>query len=126
MDELDLLRAMRQPYRDAWAAGDRHANFKAEVAAYTLEDPFSTLENLAADTGIPVGALVRYVLVRWAASGAEALLAMGLVTLAQMEAIVDRAEAEGTPEARAAGFERLAAIVRWLRTGSEMPAWRVS
>lgn len=126
MDEFDLLEAMRRPYTGPWDAADRHANFKAAVATHTLEDPFATLANLSADTGIPVGSRVRYVLCRYAASGAEALLAMGPVTFAQMEAIVARAKDAGTTEARLAAFDALAGIVRWLRAGSEMPGWRVS
>src|SRR5438874_1813309 len=72
------------PYRDSWTAEDPHANFKAEVAAYTAADPLPTLERLSAETGIPVPCLARYVLVKWTASGAEALLAMGPVVFEQM------------------------------------------
>ena len=50
-----------RPYRDTWDRDDPHANFKAEVAGYTSADPLST----------PVECLVRYVLVRYAASGAD-------------------------------------------------------
>jgi len=126
MDELDLYDAMRRPYRDSWPEDDRHANFKAEVRAHTLGEPFGTLRNLSADTGIPVGSLARYVLCRWAASGAEALMAMGPVTFAQMEAVIEDAETTGTTEAKVRGFDALAGMVRWLRAGSEMPEWQVS
>jgi hypothetical protein len=126
MTDFDLLAGMRTPYTASWADSDPHANFKAEVAAHTLENPFATIENLARDTGIPVGSLIRYVLCRWASSGAEALMAMPPVLFAQMEAVVADAEAAGTVEARAKGFESLAGMVRWLRAGVEMPEWRVS
>ena len=55
---------------------DRHANFRADVECYTKTDPMPTLRKLSASTDIPVETLVRYVLVKWAASGSEALLAM--------------------------------------------------
>jgi hypothetical protein len=126
MDDSDLLAAMRVPYAAAWPESDPHANFKAEVAAHTLEDPFATFANLSRDTGIPVGSLVRYVLCRWAASGAEALMAMPPIVFAQMEQIVDRAEADGSDEARSEAFESLAGIVRWLSAGRDMPSRRVS
>ena len=60
------------PYRDTWPPDDPHANFKAEVANYTTADPLPTLQRLSAGTGIPVECLIRYVLVKWAASGSEA------------------------------------------------------
>lgn len=126
MADFDLIHALRTPYRDSWSAADPHANFKAEVAAHTREDPLPAIENLARDTGIPAGSLVRYVLCRWAGSGAEALMAMPPVVFSQMEAIVADAEATGSIEARADAFESLAAIVHWLRAGVNMPAWRVS
>ncbi|MBI3244865.1 MAG: hypothetical protein HYZ49_21510 [Chloroflexi bacterium] len=106
------------PYTDSWAENDRHANFKAEVALYTVADPLPTLEVLSESTGIPVPCLVRYVLVKYAASGADALLAMGPVVLQQMESHVAKAEAIGTDEARVAAYESLKEIVAWLRAGT--------
>ena len=73
------------PYIASWADNDRHANFKAEVAHYTLADPMPTLEVLSESTGIPVPCLVRYVLVKYVASGADVLLAMGPIVLRQLE-----------------------------------------
>lgn len=87
------------PYRDSWDEKDPHANFKAEVALYTVVDPLPTLENLSRATGIPVPCLIRYVLVKYAASGAEALLAMTPIVLRQMEQHVERAEAAGADAA---------------------------
>jgi len=126
MDDSDLLLDLRRPCRPPSDASQAHANFRSEVAAHTLEDPLATLKNLSRDTGIPLGALIRYVLCRWASSGAEALLAMGPVTLQQMEAIVAQGESARTLEAKAEAFDSLAGVVRWLRAGVEMPAWRVS
>ena len=62
------LMAELKPYRDEWPPDDPHANFKAEVACYTAADPLPTMENLSRLTGIPVGCLIRYVLVKYAAS----------------------------------------------------------
>jgi len=107
-----------QPYRDTWAADDPHANFKSEVALYTVHDPLPTLQNLSAATGIPVPALIRYVLVKYAASGAEALLTMTPIVLRQMEQHIASAEAEGTDAARLRAYEALKQIVAWLRAGA--------
>ena len=108
-----------EPYRDTWSTDDRHANFKAEVACYSTSDPMSTLENLSRGTGIPVGSLARYVLVKWAASGAEALMAMGPIVLTQMQQKIDEAEAAGSDEARLRAYEALRQIVSWLAAGSQ-------
>jgi ketosteroid isomerase-like protein len=106
-----------QPYDGPWEPGDRHANFKAEVAAYTRHDPLPTIETLSRSTGIPVPALVRYVLVKYAVSGAEALLAMTPIVFRQMEQHVARAEAAGTDAARLEAYQALRQMVAWLAAG---------
>lgn len=107
------------PYRDHWDADDPHANFKAEVAQYSEIDPLPTLENLSRATGVPVPCLVRYILVKYAVSGAEALLAMTPIVIRQMERQVENAEAADTDAARLAAYEALRQIVAWLQLGSE-------
>ena len=108
-----------RPYRDPWPADDPHANFKSEVASYTTTDPLPTLERLSAATGIPVECLIRYVLVKWAASGSEALLAMTPIVFQQMREHVERAELAGSDEARLRAYAALRDIARWLQAGSE-------
>lgn len=100
--------------RAALAPGDPHANFKAEVACYTAADPMPTMETLSRATGVPVDKLIRYVLVKYAASGSDALLAMDPIVFRQMREHVERAEAAGTPEAKIRAYEALRDIVRWL------------
>ena len=102
------------PYRDTWDENDPHANFKAEVAMYSVLDPLPTLENLSQATGIPAPCLIRYVLVKYATSGAEALLAMTPIVLRQMEQHVERAEAAGTVPARLEAYEALRQMIAWL------------
>lgn len=106
-------------YRETWAADDPHANFKAEVACYTAADPMPTLENLSMGTGIPVGCLVRYVLVKYAASASEARMAMKPIVFQQMVEHVERAEVEGSDAARLRAYEALKQMVRWLVAGAE-------
>jgi hypothetical protein len=105
-------------YTDAWEPDDRHANFKAEVAAYTVVDPLPTLAVLSRSTGIPLGCLVRYVLVKYAASGSEALLAMTPIVFRQMQAQIKGAEAAGTDAARLEAYRALRQIVTWLAAGA--------
>ncbi len=106
-------------YRDSWPPDDPHANFKAEVANYTVSDPLPTLENLSAATGIPTGCLIRYVLVKWAASGAEALLAMEPIVIQQMKGHVRKAEDAGTDAARLVAYEALRQMIAWLGTDGD-------
>lgn len=108
-----------RPYRDTWPSHDPHANFKAEVAGYTSADPLPTLENLSRSTGIPVECLIRYVLVKYAASGADALLAMRPVVLRQMEEHVAVAERERTDAARLRAYEALKSMIAWLALGED-------
>ena len=105
-------------FTDTWNNDDPHANFKAEVACYTAHDPLPTLERLSAGTGIPVECIVRYVLVKYAASGSDALLAFTPVVLRQMLDIVGRAETGGD-DRKLAAYESLKQIIQWLALGSE-------
>jgi hypothetical protein len=105
-------------YRDAWPADDRDANFKSEVACYSTADPLPTLENLSRGTGIPVGCLARYILVKWTASNSEALMAMGPIVLTQMQQKVEEAEAANTDDARLRAYQALRQIVSWLAMGA--------
>lgn len=102
-------------YSGPWTDDDPDANFKREVAEYTRADPLETLEALSANTGIPVGALARYALVKWAAEGSEALLATGPRTVERLWRIVADAEEAGTDEARLAAYEVLREVLGWLR-----------
>jgi len=104
-------------YRDTWSDDDPNANFKAEVASYTLANPLSTLEQLSRTTGIPVGCLARYILVKWTASGSEALLQMGPIALKQMQAHVDAAEAADTDSERLSAYHALRQMIEWIAAG---------
>ena len=98
-----------------WADDDPDANFKAEVALYGKAEPLETLRTLSTNTGIPLGALVRYVLARWASAGSESLLYAGPSVIERMWSEVHKAEAAGTSEARLAAYETLRQMVAWLR-----------
>jgi len=104
-------------YTDTWEKHDPQANFKADVAHYTIVDPLPTVEGLSRSTGIPVPCLIRYILVKYAASNADALLAMGPLVIHQMEQHIAAAEADGTDGARLKAYDALRQIVSWLRAG---------
>ncbi len=105
------------PYTDSWEEDDPHANFKADVALYTVVDPLPTLEGLSRHTGVPVPCLIRYVLVKYASSNADALLTMGPLVIHQMEQQIATAEAEDSDQARLQAYDALRQIVSWLGVG---------
>ena len=109
------------PWHGEWEDDDPFAELKAEVSAYGHLDPLATLENLSAASGIPVGALARYVLARWASGGSEALLHLGVSGVDHLVGIVDRAEQVGTPEARREAYAALRDVVGWLGAGLDPP-----
>lgn len=111
-------------YGGRWPPDDPDAGFRQLVAEYSAIDPVPTLEELGRRKGIPVGALVAFVLARYCASGSEALLYAGPVVVRQMEEIVLKAEAAGTDAARLDAYRGLAAIVSWLKVPLEDPSWR--
>jgi hypothetical protein len=109
-ESIDLVR-----WSGPWADDDPDANFKSDVALYTMLDPLTTIEALSRSTGIPVGALVRYVLARWAAAGSESLLSAGPSVIERMWTTICAAEETGTTDARLAAYDVVRQMVAWLR-----------
>lgn len=94
---------------------DPDAAFKEQVAEYSALDPTETLRGLAAYSGIPVGALARFVLAKWASSGSDGLLEIGPTMTEQLWTVVAEAERAGTDDARLTAYHRLAGMIGWLR-----------
>ena len=92
---------------------DPDQNFRDAVRASLLVDPRPTFENLAANTGLTYEEVVHHALVRYASSGAEALLAM------EPQALRDLIAAR-----RAGDWDKVAALLDWLEAGLESPHWR--
>jgi hypothetical protein len=104
-----------------WPPDDPDANFKADVALYSLVDPLATIRNLGTALDIPVGALCHYVLAKWATAGSGGLLELGPTTARRLAAICDEAEASGTDEARLEAYAQLRALTSWLRLPLDQP-----
>jgi hypothetical protein len=103
------------PWTGPWADDDRDANFKADVALYAHVDPMSTVDNLAAAMGIPAGAIVWYVLAKWASAGSGGLLELGPAMVNRLWEPVEQAEAAGTDATRLAAYQQLREMLSWLR-----------
>lgn len=109
------------PWTGPWADDDPDANFKADIATYSLADPLLTLQNMADNLDVPVGSLARYVLAKWASGGAEGLLELGPSTVERMRGVIAQAEDVATDEARLAGWTQLTQMLAWLGHGIDSP-----
>ncbi len=98
-----------------WAPDDSDANFKADVALFSHVDPMATISRLAAAMGIPEGAVVHYVLAKWASAGSGGLLELGPSMVHRLWAPIEQAEGVGTDVARLEAYEQLRQMISWLR-----------
>jgi Family of unknown function (DUF6027) len=98
-----------------WDADDPDANFKADIALYSHVDPMATIGRLAAAVRVPEGALVHYVLAKWASAGSGGLLELGPSMVHRLWAVVETAEQKGTTTARLEAYDQLRQMLAWLR-----------
>lgn len=104
-----------------WDDDDPDANFKADIALYCRTDPLSTITNLGRAVDVPVGALVRYVLAKWASEGSGGLLEIGPRMARRLNEPFLRAEEAGTDEARLAAYDEVRQLVSWLNLPLDQP-----
>ncbi|HIF11909.1 MAG TPA: hypothetical protein EYQ82_02605 [Dehalococcoidia bacterium] len=71
-----------------------------------------------------MGALARFILARYAASGSEALMEIGPRVLGQMDEIIHKAEEEATDNARLEAYQSLTGVISWLNIPLTDPDWR--
>jgi hypothetical protein len=102
-------------------ASDPDANFKADVALYSGVDPLATIERLAAALAVPEGAIVHYVLARWASEGSAGLLELGPRMVNRLWEPIENAEQVDTDEARLSAYDQLRQMISWLRLPLEDP-----
>ena len=97
-----------------WALDDPDANFKAEIALYAKLDPLRTIAALASNLNVPVGALVHYVLAKWATEGSGGLLELGPHMVTRLHQVCEEAEKLGTDAARLDAYSQLKSMLSWL------------
>jgi hypothetical protein len=102
-------------WRGPWAEDDPDANFKTDVALYANVDPMTTIERLAHAIDVPEGAIVHYVLAKWASGGSGGLLELGPTMVHRLWAPFGDAENDDTDEARLRAYEQLRTMISWLR-----------
>ena len=94
------------------SAQDSNQNFRDSVALSLLADPRATLENLARNTGLTYEEVVHHALMRYASSGAEALLAWDSHALRELIAA-----------RKAEDWRKVGSIIDWLEAGLESTDW---
>jgi hypothetical protein len=105
----------------SWPADDEDANFKSEVADYGKLDPLVTVRGMSRNLGIPVGAIARYVLARWATAGSGGLLELGPVMIHRLWEPIAAAELAGTDEQRLRAYHQLRQMLSWLKVPLDDP-----
>ena len=106
-----------------WPADDAFAGLKADVAAYGHLDALATVRGLSDASGVPVGALVHYVLARWASGGSDAILELGISGVDHLERLIANAEVAGTDAARLEAYAGIRDVIAWLRAGTDGDAF---
>jgi hypothetical protein len=109
------------PYTDTWSPEDKDANFKADVSLHGKVDPLKTIAGLSKATNIPTGALVHYVLARWASEGASGLLELGPTLTRRLQTIFETAETQNSDTARLDAYNQVRQIVSWLNHPLDNP-----
>ncbi|MEY4174902.1 MAG: hypothetical protein RI900_2067 [Actinomycetota bacterium] len=104
-----------------WPDGDKDANLKADVALYAKVDPLRTVRGLAESTDIPEGAIVRWVLARWASEGASGLLELGPTMTRRLRDVCTAAEQADSDDARLAAYHQLRQMISWLNHPLDHP-----
>ena len=104
-----------------WSEDDRDANFKADIAAHAYLDPLATIANLSESIEVPVGAIVHYVLARWATEGSAGLLELGPRMARRLREPFVAAEVANTDEARLAAYDQVRQMIEWLNIPLDQP-----
>ncbi|HLM94984.1 MAG TPA: DUF6027 family protein [Acidimicrobiales bacterium] len=110
-----------EPFEGPWAEDDPDANFKADVALYAHVDPMVTIRTLSRNLGVAEGALVRYVLAKFATGGSGGLLELGPTMVHRLWEPIERAEQAGSNDARLDAYAQLRQMIEWLRLPLEDP-----
>lgn len=88
---------------------------------YGLLDPLETVRGMSRNLDIPVGAIVRYVLAKWATGGSGGLLELGPVMVPRMWEPIAAAEEADSDEQRLAAYHQLRQMISWLKVPLDDP-----
>jgi hypothetical protein len=85
-----------------------HRAFIEAVRAAASIDPTPTVRQLARNVGLTPEEIIHYVLVQWATSGSEALMATGPLALRQLQVAAESGD-----------MEKVRGMIAWLMSGYE-------
>lgn len=117
----DAVTVRLEPWTGPWPDDDPDANFKSDIASYSNLDPLATIRTLSTSIDVPIGAVVHYVLAKWATEGSGGLLELGPRMARRLREPFDRAEAAGTDRARLDAYHEVRQIVSWLNIPLDDP-----
>jgi hypothetical protein len=109
-------------WKEGYEPGDPHANFTSDVVAYGLLDPLVTLRGMSRNLSIPIGAIARYVLARWATGGSGGLLEIGPVMIPRLWEPIAAAEEADSDEERLRAYHQLRQMISWLKVPLDDPS----
>jgi hypothetical protein len=118
---MDVPVVHLEPWTGPWPDDDKDANLKADVALYAKVDPLRTVRGLSTATNVPEGAIVRWVLARWASEGASGLLELGPTMTRRLQAVCADAEAADDDTVRLAAYHQLRQMISWLNHPLDHP-----
>ena len=110
-----------ESWQGPWPDNDKDANLKADIALYAPVDPLRTVRGLSESIDVPVGAIVHYVLARWASEGASGLLELGPTMSRRLQKVCSQAEEDGSDSARLAAYDQLRQMIAWLNYPLDHP-----
>jgi hypothetical protein len=109
---------MSENLTEAQQEQDPMEPFRKEVALYLKHDPYPTLGRLSEATGVPVPDLITYVLVKYAASAAEATMLMEPIFISQLKEVVEKFDEAVAPDGKtlhtADPALKLRNMIQWL------------
>lgn len=104
-----------EPWTGPSTADAPDANVKADVALAALVDPFASDRARGRALDRPVGARCRDVLAKWVAAGNSGLMALRASMTWGLADACDRAEAQGTDDARIVASSPRRGMPSWAR-----------
>ncbi len=110
-----------ESWKGPWPDDDKDANLKADIALYSPVDPLRTVRGLSESIDVPVGAIVHYVLARWASEGASGLLELGPTMSRRLQKVCTEAEEDGSDGGRLAAYDKLRQMIAWLNYPLDHP-----
>lgn len=74
----------------------------------------ATIANLATAMGMPQGAIVHYVLAKWASNGSAGLLEIGPSMVKRLYSVIEQVDDQSEDAAKLKAYDQLSKMISWL------------